>query len=435
MNCPTPRATWLAVLALSLFLAVSVPAAVGGPAERPHGGAVTLQTLGLSRVAGRLATLDDKSLSLATDAAGAAQHFPLGEVIALRFAAPPPVPGRQPQFRAYLVGGERLVGTLVGPMEGGVTLDVPGLGRVGILFDVLLTLEAVPADATPCLDIASQHQRPKSGDAAYDRNDDEIRGTVERATKDGVILSSARGRKQAVAWKHLLLLHLENEALKAPTGRQAEVTLANGSRLPVATLGQADAGLSLRLRSLPKHTFEAHYESVAVVRWTNGRFVYASDLPYKAVLEDYYDDPEGLLDRSFYEGFVGTRVDRRARGCPLRMHGTTFRHGFGVNSHSTITIALDGKYATFRTMVGIDDEVLDKADDAKQRGNVDARVLGDGKVLWEAKGLRGGEKPRRVGPLDVAGVKSLVLEIGFGAEYMTLDRADWGDPILVKAVK
>jgi len=382
-----------------------------------------------------LITLGDKSLSIATEGASAPRSFALDEVIALHFGATSKVPKKQPRFRAYLVGGERLVGPLVSASDEGVVLDVPGLGRVALVFDVLLTLEAVPPNATACLDLVGEHVRPTSGDAAYDRNDDEIRGTVERATKDEVILRSPRGRKQGIAWKNLLLLHLENDALKTPTGLRAELTLANGSRLTLARLGQVEAGLAVRLRSLPDQAFTARYASLATVRWTGGRFAYASDLPFQAVLKDYYEDPDGLLDRSFYEGFVGTRVDRRARGCPLRMHGTTFRHGFGVNSHSIITIPLGGTYATFRSLVGIDDEVLDKADDAKQRGNVDARVLGDGKVLWEAKGVRGGEKPRRVGPLDVKGVKSLVLEIDFGAEYMTLDRADWGAPILVKAAK
>ena len=133
------------------------------------------------------------------------------------------------------------------------------------------------------------------------------------------------------------------------------------------------------------------------------------------------------LDRYF-----GTRVDRRVSGCPLRVGGETFRHGFGVHSHTLITIPIAGRYASFRTSFGIDDEVLDKDAEGGRKGDVDARVLGDGKALWAAKGIQGGAKPRRVGPLDVRGVETLVLEVGFGKELYTLDRADWGDPILVK---
>jgi hypothetical protein len=66
------------------------------------------------------------------------------------------------------------------------------------------------------------------------------------------------------------------------------------------------------------------------------------------------------------------------------------------------------------------------------RGDVDAKVLGDEKVLWEAKGVKGGEPARKVGPLDVSGVKVLVLEVDFGAGMNVNDHADWLDPILVR---
>jgi hypothetical protein len=63
---------------------------------------------------------------------------------------------------------------------------------------------------------------------------------------------------------------------------------------------------------------------------------------------------------------------------------------------------------------------------------VDARVLGDGKTLWEATGVRGGVAPVVVGPLDVSGVDVLVLVVDYGQGRNELDRAVWGSPILVR---
>ena len=63
-----------------------------------------------------------------------------------------------------------------------------------------------------------------------------------------------------------------------------------------------------------------------------------------------------------------------------------------------------------------------------------ARVLVDGKPVWTSAGsVRGGEAARVVGPLDVSGAKSLVLEVDFGEGQHQMDRADWVDPVLVRA--
>ena len=217
---------------------------------------------------------------------------------------------------------------------------------------------------------------------------------------------------------------------------RAEVELQNGSRLAVAKLGMIDKGLRVTLRAVADKTFTAAFASVRTVRWKGGRFDYASDLPHTAKWSRYYAEIPGLESQDFLAGWHGPRVDRRRKsGCPLRLGGTTYRHGFGVNSRTVITIPLGGRYATFRTTFGIDDRVLEVSTDPKQRGDVDARILADDKVLWEAKGVRGGQKPRLVGPLDVRGAQTLVLEVDFGKGLMELDRADWCDPILVKAKK
>lgn len=421
-----------ALTAVLPLLALLLSAGAPDVAAAPQGPRVALRTLDLSRVEGTLASLDEKSLTLAAAGTVAARSFPLEEVIQLAFEprrAPAP---KGPLFRAYLVGGERLVGRFAGPVEDGFQLDVDGLGTLPLLFEHVLTLESLPLDAGPCHDTASRYNRPETGDAAYDVKGDEYAGTVLLATKDELVLESARGRERRVRWNQLTLLHLENEKLPPAEGLRTEVELRGGSRLQVTKLGLVDKGLRVALRSVPERAWTAAFDTIQTVRWAGGRFDYASSLPYESERRPYHKDPPGLLDPAQLERYFGTRVDRRVSGCPLRVGGETFRHGFGVHSHSLITISLGERYASFRSSFGIDDEVLAMDAEGGRKGDVDARILGDGKVLWEAKGVRGGAKPRRIGPLDVRGVKTLVLEVGFGKELYTLDRADWGDPILVK---
>ncbi len=424
MRIPVPVVS-LALLALLL--------STGAADAAPQGPRVTLRTLELSRVEGTLASMDEKSLTLAASGTTAARSFDLDGVIHLAFEPSRGTPLRGPRFRAHLVGGERLVGRFVGPGEDGLKLEVDGLGVVPVLFEHVLTLESMPTNAGPCHDLVSRFARPESGDAAYDAKGDEYAGTVLEATAKELVLESARGRERRVAWDQVALVHLENERLAPAEGLRAEVELRGGTRVPVAKLGLVDKGLRLALRSAPDVAWTAAFDAIVAVRWQGGRFDYASELPHTSERRPYHADPPGLLDPKHLDRLFGTRVDRRVSGCPLRVGGETFRHGFGVNSHSVITIPLNGKYASFRSSFGIDDEVLREDAEGGRKGNVDVRVLGDGKVLWEAKGVQGGAKPRRVGPLDVKGVKTLVLEVGFGKELETLDRADWGNPILVKA--
>jgi hypothetical protein len=214
-------------------------------------------------------------------------------------------------------------------------------------------------------------------------------------------------------------------------GLEAEVELVGGSRV-VAREGVtlADGTLRLGSRSLPQSAWSVPAAAVRAVRYQGGRFVYATTLPFRSTRTPYYEDPEGSTDPTIAQRWWGARVDRRDSGCPLRVGGETFRRGFGVNSRSVVEIPLDGRFARFRAGFGIDDEVLGGNPADEKRGDVDARVLADGQVLWEAKGVQGGQPLRAVGPLDVTGVKLLVLEVGFGARFFQWDRADWVDPVL-----
>ena len=80
--------------------------------------------------------------------------------------------------------------------------------------------------------------------------------------------------------------------------------------------------------------------------------------------------------------------------------------------------------------MGLPDLALDLSD--PDAGNVDASVVGDGKVLWERKGvtLKGG--PQQLGPLKIEGVAVLELVVDFGKNGANVDLASWVNPILVR---
>jgi hypothetical protein len=427
----SPHALWLALV---FCLAGASQPACGAP----DGPAVELAALGAAPARGRLVGLGPDGVRFRPDGAGEDRTVPLGQVLAVHL---PDAQGEKVaglRFRAVLVGGDELIGALAGASELGLRLDVEGAGPVDISFERLSSLEALPADAGPCTRELEAKPPAESGDIAYDEGNDEYPGTVLQADASTLVIQDQRGRKRSIEWKRLRVLHLENERVAPGDGLQGEVELATGSRIALGGVPRwAGTGLAIVSRSAAEVRWTIPFTSIRSLRWWGERFVYASMLPIEHTRTHYYGDSAELLPPELVEPYFGLGIDGRRDHrvgqhghCPLRLDGRSYRRGFAVNPHSRIEIDLARRFATFQCDLGIDDSVLEAA----AQGEVDARVIGDGKVLWEAAKIVSATKPRRVGPLDVSGVERLVLEVGFGKDdgYYALDRADWADPILVR---
>ena len=388
-------------------------------------------------VEGRLAQLDATSVSLST--AAGSRTFDLEALRSLaRVDATERTLAPRDHLRVTLTGGEVLLGTLAGAGSGGgggeasdrLVLQMPDLGRVSLLLDVVATLVAVPADAGACFE-PEHGYAAREDDVVYTRSGDAVTGIVLGLGDDGIEVETAvRGRTRRVAWDDLLVMHLQNDPPPAPDALRVELETTEGSRIEaggdIATEGET---LTFALRSAPGTRVELPWSAIRVIRPSGGSFVYASTLPFESKLVWYYRDDE--REHGYLERWFQARANRRPSGCPLRLAGTTYRHGFAVQSRSTVTIETRKAWQRFESLFGVDDEAAQVAGG----GSVDARVLGDGKVLWEARNVRVGEAPRRVGPLDVSQVQSLVLEVDFGTEgavEFTGDRATWADPMLFR---
>lgn len=407
-------------------------------AAAPEGTLAVARALGKPAVHGTLTALDATQVTVAVRT-GTAETLAVTQMIELALPTRPVERDKGAWTRLSLGGGSTLVGRITGGDQDLLRIDSPSLGKLELLLDHVLTLEALSAKPDPCRDLAATHPKDADGDIAYDTTGDEYRGTALEVGDEGLVMETAGRRERTVPWTSLRVLHLENSALDPNPALHAEVEMQDGSRLMTTSAPTLEDGvLVFSLRSLPKQARRVPLERVRFIRWYGGAFDHASKLAFTSRFETPYEEPEGSRVTPQLAQRLGARVDRRSSGCPLRMGGRTFRHGFGVNSKSTITIPLAGKYATFRTWFGIDDETRDEAREPGMRGLVDARIRVDGKVVWEAKRVVQGEAAREIGPIDVKGARTLVLEVGFGDEIPksnTLDRADWGEPLLVKSTE
>lgn len=418
---------WVTVGLISAWSPARAPAA-------PEG-AVTVEVAPLEgpAVQGRLVALDGTAAALTTAAGN--RTFPLATVRRLtRLDAAQRTLASRDHLRVTLTGGEVLLGTLHPSATGGsaesadaLVLQTPDLGRVSLLLEVVASVVAVSADAGPCFEPEHGYP-PREDDVVYARSGDAITGIVLGVGAEGIEVETAvRGRTRKVAWNDLLVMHLQNDPPPPPNALRIEIETVEGSRLEAGgDIEAGDEALTFALRSSPGTRVQVPWRAIRVVRPSGGAFVYASRLPFESELVWYYRDDE--REHGYLERWFPARVNRRPSGCPLRLAGQTYRHGFAVHSHSTVTIETGKTWKRFESLFGVDDEALA----VPQGGVVDARVLGDGKILWEARNVRAGEVPRRVGPLDVSGVESLVLEVDFGAELHVRDYGTWADPLLFR---
>ncbi len=145
----------------------------------------------------------------------------------------------------------------------------------------------------------------------------------------------------------------------------------------------------------------------------NGRLLYLSTL-----------QPTEVRHTPYLDGSFPVRRDLAVSGRPLRLGGRTYSRGLGMHSRTEATYSLDGKYAQFASLVGMDDAVADQ-------GSVVFRVYGDEKLLYQSSIVRGGETPIEV-KVDVKRVLLLRLEVDFADQGDVADHANWADARLLK---
>jgi hypothetical protein len=336
--------------------------------------------------------------------------------------------------RATLVGGEVLRAERLEPAPDGVTLSSKAFGSLRVPFEALRSLEPIPARAGLCHEPAGRLAARPGSDRVALTGGDELGGTVVAAEVEGLRVEVERGRERVVPWTELLVALLDNPCPPPAPLLRTEVETLAGDLLVSTGQVRGDA-TSLQVPLVSEATLMAvvPLAQVRAIRWRGGPnpCVDATTLAFTSATVPLAPTPESLAE--FVAHDSGVRVGRRPRGCPLRLDGTTYVHGFAVHSGSTITLPLDGLFARFDALVGIDDEAEELGrGNVAVPGDVDVRVLGDGKVLWEAKGVAGLESARKVGPIDVRGVKSLVLAVDYGGHDTVLDRTTWADPVLTR---
>ncbi len=370
---------------------------------------ITVTRLDGTRVEARLISLGSV---IKAEAKAGALVFNWDEIADVEFHVSGDAPATQPSppLRITLIDGARFAAT---PQRGsderlGLLLD----GGIAVTIDPqeLLAIDTAtspaPGDKAP----ESAAAGDESQDAVTITKDGErltLRGTVTAVTRDGVEFAW-RKRELNLPWSGLVNVTFARKELLTPLHT---VETRSGDVFAGEIVDGAPDTLALKSATLGPLAFPL--QRVRRISSRSPRVVYLSEL-----------EPQRYEFQPLFGKRWGYAVDQTLRGRPIRLGGMACARGICLHSHAKITYRLDGEFERFVARVGILDETDGK-------GNVALRVIGDGRVLWQAQEVTGGEPPRDVA-VTVSGVAELTLEVGFGEELDLADHVCWAAARLIR---
>jgi len=400
------RATWLTALLLG--------AAGAHAAQR-------VETIDATVLSGQVISIDDKALILR--GGGKDQSVPRGRLVSVSLDKTQQIDHKVAQGLVVTHRGDALGLKGLQLDNGRLVFSNALLGRTQIALSDAKAL-FLPGKAETARDIRRRCETMKIAAVSHDilvvAKDNKllpVQGVLKR-------IAAPRGSSQAKVffrWQETdRTISLSNvRAIVLAKAAPAETPIAgtligrDGTRVAFSALTLTDRACKVQTVTAGARTISRN--AIAGIRFVT---VGADDLSSMrpTVVKEY-----GFFDRTFPH-----RLNLSAGGGPLRLNGREYATGLGLHSFCELTYALDGKYARLVTVAGIDDAV-------RPAGNAELSFLGDGRPLGKATALTGKDRPA-VLRVDVTGVKTLTIRVGFGSDGLDVaDHVDLAAARLIKA--
>ena len=220
-----------------------------------------------------------------------------------------------------------------------------------------------------------------------------------------------QGQDRKIASANVRAIMLARVSAKLPT-RAGLLIGKSGSVFAFRSISMNGQEILADLPAVGKRTISR--KAVAAIRFDSDRVIDLSSLT-----------PAGVREYGFFNRTFSHRRDRSVGGGPLRLDGRTFGTGVGLHSFAELTYALDGRFAQFVAVVGINDAV-------RPLGDADIFIVGDAEDLTKALRITGRDRARIL-RLNVAGVRNLTLRVDFGPDGLDVaDHVDFAAARLIK---
>jgi hypothetical protein len=178
-------------------------------------------------------------------------------------------------------------------------------------------------------------------------------------------------------------------------------------------------------------------ETVTITLNAGSGYTVGSPNTETAFISDDEQTAEGvqyLSDRfiiSSTNGWGPVELDRsngeqpQGDGRAITLNGQIFQKGLGVHASSELVYSnLQGRYSSFQSVIGVDDEV-------GINGSVVFQVYGDDVKLYDSGKMTGSDAGKAIS-VDLTGVETLRLVVNDAGDGNGFDHADWGDARLIE---
>ncbi len=336
------------------------------------------------------------------------------EVLALRPLTTAPAAAHVTQdapLRFELADGSAFAGRIEDATDRGFTVRFRSDQTCRLDHSMLRTVRAASVSVPGRAKLAEVAAEPnRSEDVAVIERDSQVvvlRGAVRQIGSTGVRFSWKQ-RELPLPWDRLVGL-----SFARPIHRRSScmVHLRGGDVFGGRVVAGDDTALTLQSGVFDR--LELPWSQIERIDCRSNRLTYLSDLA-----------PVRYEFTPFFQKRWDYVYDRTLTGRPIHLAGRRFAKGVTMHSRSSLVYAIGGRYVQFAALVGIVDEMVD-------RGDVTLAIVGDGRVLWEARNVRGGEQPREV-LVDVTGIRELSLHVDFGEGLDLSDHACWALARLIR---
>ncbi len=333
------------------------------------------------------------------------QTVALDQFVSLQAAAAAVPKSATSKLMLLLNTGTKLGGEVKELKDEKLTFTNPYVGELTFPLKQITRIESTTKPSASAKVTAS-----KTEDILQLANGDTVRGVIDSIRPDAVSIKTSTGPSDVTLDSIAAVVFADTgESGKAAT-KGYKLSFEDGSLLAVDALTVQGSTVSATLAGGAVRTFDL--DKLTGIEQLDGPVGWLSGMT-----------PSEIAQVPFLDVNWPSRMDRSVTGDSIRFGNRTYARGIGVHSKSTLTWPLDGSYKSFRTQYAIDGN-LPYAD-------VDVRVLLDGKVAHEAKGVRFGVLSPVVS-VDLGSAKTITLEVDFGAGYDVQDRLNWIEPALLK---
>jgi hypothetical protein len=245
------------------------------------------------------------------------------------------------------------------------------------------------------------------------------------AKDDGIV--AVKGLVQGIIG-NALVFNYDNQDRKINLSKLVGVLLRSNSPAPITGFHQlvhtdtgddfsgtvsAIDGNSLVLASPGGATLTLALSSITTIDFLNGRVTYLTDLK-----------PAKVEQTPYFGRVIPYKINQSLNGGPLVLSDGPAARGIAVHSRCVLQYDVRSGFDRFKTRLGFQQP-------EGHDGRVLARVLGDGKPLYENPDARGDQPPIEI-DVPLAGIRTLTLEIDFGNDQDVGDRVVWANPRLLR---